>query len=108
MASPDEVSDKQTCRRLNGWIVRAEDSGLGVLVDEEENEYPFKLGAIEGYRGQAIKSLGLKNVPRFVDFVVHDGGVVSISLTPRTKETKTLSLDYRMLWQNGGKLARVR
>ena len=95
-------------RRLSGWIVRAEDNGFGVLVDEEENEYPFKLGALEGYRGQSTKSLGLKNTVKFVDFVTNNGKVVSISLKPRSKETREILLDYHMIWKKGGKVAKVR
>ncbi len=99
-------------KHLRGWIVRAEDNGLGILVDEEENEYVFNFGAIEDYRGQSVEGLGLKNAVRFVDFVVRDEKVVSIHFfckpfNPQSKDTKTLSLDYRKVWEKDGRIPNV-
>lgn len=93
-------------KTLRGWVVKAEDNGFGIIVGEDEKEYPFRLGAWDGYRGESVKKLGLKRVTP-VNFVYDEGHVVSVSRNNWPTGTRRLMLDYTQVWIRGGKVARV-
>lgn len=91
---------------LHGWVVRAGNNGFGIIVGEDEKEYPFRLGAWVGYRGEDVKKLGLKCVTP-VTFMYDGRKVVSVSRNNRTTDTRRLVLDYSQIWICGGKVVHV-
>lgn len=103
---------------LNCWVVRVENSGLGILVDEQENEYPFTMDKLvrplvsrillEGYHGESLKSIGLNKGVKDACFCLLNGNVSAVSLkVDPARKRKKLSLDFSMLWQKNGRVARV-
>jgi len=61
-----------------GKIGRIEDSGLGVLIDEQSSTaYAFSLDKIEGYSGESIKSLPVRK-GSIVKFRIENEEVISV------------------------------
>lgn len=73
------IQTRKEARMERGTIVRLERFGLGFVEMEGGSEqYPFSFDKIEGYRGQPLKSLGLRLGAVVMVMVDQDGKVEGI------------------------------
>ncbi|MHB8423448.1 MAG: hypothetical protein ACYDAM_11930 [Leptospirales bacterium] len=102
--SQSEGSQMENADMIRGWLARIEKNGLGIIVDEDANEYPFTLDKMEGYRGQSLSDFDLK-VGQSVRFALKKGKVVSVSHD--RMNPKSLTLNFGMVGRKNGKVARI-